>query len=152
MRNSKSIQEGKPEKILGLYSQGFSFMQIHKMTGFSKGTLSYHLSKGQKEKTKQRDKKNKPICRDRKQEWFFELKSKTPCNHCGFIVDPSALDYHHLDRSTKKSAVGRMVGGNWSIESVQEEIDKCIPLCANCHRVEESNLNEDFASKKRQSL
>jgi len=138
MRNLKSIQEEKPERIRDLSNQGFTFMQIHKMTGFSKGTLSYHLSEGQKEKTKQRLKKNKPKSLQKKRDWHLELKSKTPCSHCGVLVHPRALDYHHLDPSKKKLAISVMMSGNWSIKAVQEEIDKCIPLCANCHRVEES--------------
>ena len=48
---------------------------------------------------------------------------------------PFCLQYHHIDPATKKGNISQLV--NVSLKAVQEEIAKCILLCANCHSVEE---------------
>lgn len=51
------------------------------------------------------------------------------CNETRWYV----LDFHHLD-PTKKTL---QIGNAWqykSIENTFKEIEKCIPLCSNCHR------------------
>ena len=45
------------EKIKHLRSMGYTYNQIQKELGCSKGTISYHLGVGQKEKTKERSEK-----------------------------------------------------------------------------------------------
>ena len=64
MRTNLSIREGKSEKILELRKKGYSYDKIKKETGFSKGSMSYHLGKNQKEKSRIRVQKfRKGICR-----------------------------------------------------------------------------------------
>ena len=63
---------------------------------------------------------------------------KTECGRCGYKEFPSCLDWHHTDRSTKVESVSRMmdlyrVGREFTQEDILLEIDKCIPLCKNCH-------------------
>lgn len=47
------------EKILKLRSEGKSFREIEKILGCSRGTISYHCGKGQKEKTQERTRKKR---------------------------------------------------------------------------------------------
>ena len=47
------------EKILELRDEGKSYNEIKKILGCSKGTISYHCGKGQKEKTINRQKKRR---------------------------------------------------------------------------------------------
>jgi 5-methylcytosine-specific restriction endonuclease McrA len=47
------------EKIFELKEQGKTYNEIAKILNCSKGTISYHLGKGQKEKTQLRTKKNR---------------------------------------------------------------------------------------------
>ena len=54
MINNKSIKRNLPAKIKKLAAKGYSFRQIEKKLGCSKGAISYHLSKGQKEKALKR--------------------------------------------------------------------------------------------------
>lgn len=49
------------EKIIELRNLGYSYNKIAKETGCSKGTISYHCGKGQKEKYKNRLIKNRKI-------------------------------------------------------------------------------------------
>lgn len=53
------------------------------------------------------------------------------CCICGYNKCLGAIDYHHIDETSKTKAVSRF---NSSIESMQREISKCIAVCSNCHR------------------
>mgnify|MGYP005855513707 CR=1 FL=1 len=44
-----------------------------------------------------------------------------------------ALDFHHLDPQKKDFNLGIAII-QWKWEKVKPELDKCILLCANCHR------------------
>jgi hypothetical protein len=75
------------------------------------------------------------------QEWK-EYKSTLSCTKCGF-AHIAALDFHHEDPSTKEYDVNRLIS-NGQFKKAEEELKKCIVLCANCHRIhhyEEKVLN-----------
>ena len=55
------------------------------------------------------------------------------CQICGYHKCPSALELHHINKSDKSFGIGDK-GYTRSWEKVREEIDKCVLLCANCHR------------------
>lgn len=62
-----------------------------------------------------------------------QIKSNLSCKKCGdnrFYV----LDFHHIDPTKKENGIAQMLRNNTSWEKIEEEIKKCIPLCANCHR------------------
>ena len=44
------------------------------------------------------------------------------------------MDLHHLDPSQKDERVAQLAKSS-SYKKLQEEIDKCVVLCANCHRM-----------------
>jgi len=54
------------------------------------------------------------------------------CMDCELIDDPCVYDFHHLDPTQKELAFGNR--GGKSFETLKSELDKCILLCANCHR------------------
>ena len=54
------------------------------------------------------------------------------CAHCGLIDDVCVYDFHHLDPSKKELSFGNR--GGLSFDKLKPELDKCILLCANCHR------------------
>lgn len=56
------------------------------------------------------------------------------CNHCGGVFHHSAMDFHHVDPSTKE-VKGKGIPTNCSWEKVLKELVKTILLCANCHRI-----------------
>ncbi|HLB66093.1 MAG TPA: HNH endonuclease signature motif containing protein [Candidatus Saccharimonadales bacterium] len=55
------------------------------------------------------------------------------CQICGYVKYQGALDFHHIDPSTKSFGIG-LNGHSRSWERVKEELDKCLLVCANCHR------------------
>lgn len=87
-------------------------------------------------------KKNHAYCKicqnqnvlDRQRAWkkkAIEYKGGK-CNCCGYCRCDSALEFHHLDPSKKDFALS--AGKLKKFESSREELDKCILVCANCHR------------------
>jgi hypothetical protein len=63
-----------------------------------------------------------------------ELKEKGCCR-CGWNEHPCGLDYHHKDSSLKKLSIARLVNFSYGKETLIKEVEKCILLCSNCHRV-----------------
>ena len=53
------------------------------------------------------------------------------CERCGYNKCIGALEFHHLDPSTKSFS---LTGNTFGIERQKKEADKCILVCANCHR------------------
>ena len=58
------------------------------------------------------------------------------CVDCGLKLEDShysVFDFHHLDPNIKDSNFKRIKFQNW--EFIKNEIDKCVLLCSNCHRI-----------------
>lgn len=68
-------------------------------------------------------------------EFINTFKSK-PCMDCGGSFPPHVMDFDHV-RGEKVSNIGEM--GNYSFDSIKEEISKCDLICANCHRIRTYN-------------
>ncbi len=56
-----------------------------------------------------------------------------PCIDCG-EKDICVLEFDHIDRTEKLLEVATMVKRKWSIQSLKNEVKKCVVRCANCHR------------------
>ena len=67
----------------------------------------------------------------KKQKEELVLYKGGKCEICGYEKCIDALEFHHLD-PTKKDFV--ISGYGKSIKKMKEEVDKCILVCANCHR------------------
>ena len=74
------------------------------------------------------------IARKRNTQFINEYKVQTGCSKCGYNKHPCALDFHHIELKTKN--VARLGKDAVSLDSLKEEMSKCIVLCANCHREE----------------
>lgn len=116
------------EDIFRLRSIGYTYNQIQKELGCSKGTISYHLGHGQKEKTKQRSQKRREEIRD----LIRSFKQGIPCADCNIFYPYYVLDFDHIDNN-KVENISKMA--KWfPIEEIVQEIKKCEIVCANCHR------------------
>jgi hypothetical protein len=66
--------------------------------------------------------------------WFSEYKSKLKCTYCD-ENHPACIDFHHKgEKKEKELNIAMAVAKGWSIEHIMREIDKCEPICSNCHR------------------
>jgi hypothetical protein len=67
--------------------------------------------------------------------WYERYKKKMRCHRCPESREP-CLDFHHIDPSTKKFEIKKMMKkGSCSLETLLQEVHKCEVLCANCHRI-----------------
>jgi hypothetical protein len=64
--------------------------------------------------------------------WLDGIKSGLKCTSCGFN-HPAALQFHHRDPAEKQFEIMVAVRRGWSKNRILSEIEKCDPLCANCH-------------------
>lgn len=55
------------------------------------------------------------------------------CNRCGYARNLAALTWHHLDPALKTFNLDVRSLSNRNREAIDDELRKCILLCANCH-------------------
>jgi hypothetical protein len=65
--------------------------------------------------------------------WWKEYKAQFACTICG-EKHPACIQFHHPN-DDKEDTVSRLVMNGCKVR-VLKEIEKCIPLCANCHAKE----------------
>ena len=71
-------------------------------------------------------------------------KIKKGCDHCGYNKEAVALDFHHENREDKIINVSSHWKTSWKqFEKMKKEMEKCIILCANCHRIEEKRIRDE---------
>jgi len=61
------------------------------------------------------------------------------CELCGYKRCIEALEFHHTDPTQKDFSISSR-GYTRSWKKVQRELDKCVMLCANCHREAHAKL------------
>ena len=71
--------------------------------------------------------------RDRKDNAIKYLGGK--CHNCGFTGNRACFDFHHVDGKDHQWTKLRLK--SW--DKVITELDRCILLCANCHRLEHTD-------------
>jgi 5-methylcytosine-specific restriction endonuclease McrA len=93
------------------------------------------------ERQKKYHKANKKKVYDEISELYNKEKLKHGCAHCGYKGRPEALDHHHPDPSNKIRAVSSHFRSSYKqFEKMKKEWEKCIVLCANCHRIETKRI------------
>lgn len=76
---------------------------------------------------------------------FVEFKTGQPCEDCKQEFPFYVMEYHHV-RGKKFMAVGRMIG-KYAWERILAEIEKCVLLCANCHRIRTHGKKENMGRR-----
>lgn len=64
------------------------------------------------------------------------------CSSCGIKYNGSngaIFDFHHVNKEEKEYQLGTIMA--WSWVKIENELEKCVLLCRNCHALEHS---EDF--------
>jgi hypothetical protein len=62
--------------------------------------------------------------------YVYNKKQGIPCSTCKKIYPPCAMDFHHINIESKFNQISKLYGKI----KLNDEINKCILLCANCHR------------------
>ena len=71
------------------------------------------------------------------------------CEICGYNKNLAALEFHHIDKDTKESQLESRTLSNSNMSWIMSEFEKCMVLCANCHReVHSPDLMIENVSKK----
>ena len=65
---------------------------------------------------------------------FAEFKATKSCIKCG-ENHPATFDFHHVVRHPDNKKVSKLLQSH-NYGAARKEIQKCIVLCANCHRIE----------------
>lgn len=122
------------QKIQTRYDQCHNIQMVAK-----EFKVSYRRLKG---KIKIKEIKKIPRKESRKS-YYRKVKEKLieykggKCQLCGYNKCTTALEFHHLNPSQKDFTIS---GGTKSFEKAKIEADKCILVCANCHREIHSGL------------
>jgi hypothetical protein len=87
--------------------------------------------------------------------WFINFKKELSCVTCGYD-HPAALDFHHVEQKKSNRKVHQLVGDGHTKKRILEEIEKCVVLCSNCHRIhhhDERQIKKQkrLAKKKKKS-
>ena len=61
------------------------------------------------------------------------------CSRCGYDRYIGSLEFHHVNPDGKDFTLAH--AKSTSFENVKAELDKCLLLCANCHREEHARIN-----------
>lgn len=69
-----------------------------------------------------------------KQQWH-DFKASLACAHCG-ASHPAIFDFHHVNpNDSNKKRVNELINRKRYAMAYKEVREKCIVLCANCHRI-----------------
>ena len=125
----KSISGGsKIKRICSICNSEFNY------SNYSKKYCSTEC--GQKAKKEYLEGKN--FNYDKVVDWRIKRKKQSIdykggcCKICGYNKSMSALEFHHIDPSKKDFTISKYV--NKKFDKIKDELDKCVLVCANCHR------------------
>jgi len=77
----------------------------------------------------------------RNRQFIWDYYKEHPCVDCG-ESNPIVLQFDHINGDKFKN-ISMLVGGRYSIEMIQKEIDKCVVRCGNCHLIKTA-LEQDW--------
>ena len=69
------------------------------------------------------------------------------CERCGYDKCSEALEFHHPNPDSKDFGISQK-GYCWSWAKIKIELDKCILLCANCHR----EIHHEIKCKEKEKI
>jgi hypothetical protein len=104
-------------------------------------------SKTYYEKNKQNVIKKINIKKKAHKTWFVNFKKQLACVTCGFD-HPAALDFHHVEQKKANRKVHKLVSDGHTKKRILTEIEKCVVLCSNCHRVHHHDERQIKKQKK----
>ena len=77
-------------------------------------------------------KKNRTTLRRSKKAEFVQ-KFNSTCSKCKLTFPDYVFEFHHLDPETKEKTPSQLF--MLSDEKIEAELQKCIMVCSNCHKI-----------------
>ena len=62
------------------------------------------------------------------------------CWKCEGVFDRELYDFHHIVPASKKFEWTKLKKRKW--ETIQKELDICVLLCSNCHRLAHQEMRK----------
>lgn len=104
----------------------WGYRSIAKEVGCSPNLVKYYISPTEKRRNRERQTRMRA-----NQILRLKTKSGGKCRACGYDKCFDVLCFHHLDPAQKEGQVSFLL--KRSFQKAEEEIKKCVLLCANCH-------------------
>ena len=76
--------------------------------------------------------RNKRV-REENREFIINIKESTPCTDCGQNYPFYVMHFDHIYE--KNASISNLWRSSNSIKRIQQEIDNCEIVCANCHAI-----------------
>lgn len=134
LEQSKKLNSDEIE-LLKEYYKTHTIEETSKKFEVSISTVKKYSNKKFKDRTEDDRKKanynHVKTFRKRTKEKAVEYKGGK-CKICNYDRCVSALEFHHLEPSKKDFTLSQSMNIAWN--KIKEELDKCILVCANCHR------------------
>ena len=73
------------------------------------------------------------VAKKKRRQEFIAFKSRLSCEKCG-ENHPATLDFHHVISHPSNKKIHQLTKNGAYDAAIKEIMDKCIVLCANCHR------------------
>lgn len=99
----------------------------------------------QKELSRKHYLANKDVVRAKAKKWSANQRlvlrdvvlqhKRKGCSDCEGHFHLAAMEFDHVTGNKKFNISDAVSRGNISIDTLQEELDKCEVVCANCHRI-----------------
>jgi hypothetical protein len=115
-------------KICLTCNQSLSINSFSKRSAKKKDDYQPHCNICRSSKRREVARRNKALA--------IEYKGSS-CNDCLQVVHQAAFEFHHIDPTNKQGEPTHFLldGVNGLSDKAKQELDKCVLLCANCHRV-----------------
>lgn len=131
IKNPTEKPTEKEQKLFtDLYQEGKSLREISEITKWSRVTVGKYVKDRRVIYKKKTAAQAVIDSRRKKKQLLVEYKGGK-CERCGYNKCIDALEFHHLDPLTKDFTIS---SSNLSLEKQKLEVDKCLLVCANCHR------------------
>mgnify|MGYP000647417744 CR=1 FL=1 len=124
-------------EIQNFYNDGNSCQKTADKFGIGKTTVRSYVEVREKVVKTEIEKKKRAVDAVMKRRRKVKLMAVDykggKCEKCSYNKCIGALEFHHLNPEEKDFHLGEK-GHCTSWEKVKRELDKCILVCANCHR------------------
>lgn len=75
---------------------------------------------------------------EKRKGYIANYKLNRGCSVCGYHKCAAALEFHHPNDDKEFNISCGLYRDNRSLEEIEKEMEKCVILCANCHKEEHS--------------